>query len=358
MYCKTAEKGGGTIFTNTNIHVKPRNNTVLFFSYRGEDKVMDPGRYTEHSGCPVEEGEKWIATFWMRDGVSKTDPWTNFDPNGRRTSPELTIDHNLTSHDTFSDSNETQSEMIEQSPSVWKTYAGVVDKFLIETVYRTFYPVTEAVFKVIQRVFYSTKSTARVYAIIEDAYERAMSYLFPENPAFMGSVLLTTVPVITLSLLLVIVLLVYLLGGCRKQERSHRLLFRPLDTVGPDDYHRVVAGGLADRTTGLPLAERLKNGTDEDAQVVDDAAALEEGRTKEELEEEEQVESVKPARRPRKSLTVEPADNGEAPPSKTPGKLATRRQGRTSAFANDESPFPVPVRRARSKTPGSTRKRS
>jgi len=44
---------------------------------------MDEG-YTEHSGCPVYEGEKWISTVWMREGVSEDDPWTNFDPAGIR----------------------------------------------------------------------------------------------------------------------------------------------------------------------------------------------------------------------------------------------------------------------------------
>jgi hypothetical protein len=32
----------------------------------------------------VIEGEKWITTVWMREGVSKADPWTGFDPRGSR----------------------------------------------------------------------------------------------------------------------------------------------------------------------------------------------------------------------------------------------------------------------------------
>ncbi len=44
---------------------------------------MDEG-YTEHSGCPVLEGEKWITTVWMREGVSAEEPWTMFDPSGVR----------------------------------------------------------------------------------------------------------------------------------------------------------------------------------------------------------------------------------------------------------------------------------
>ncbi len=44
---------------------------------------MDDG-YTEHSGCPVVKGEKWITTAWMREGVTKEDSWTRFDPSGVR----------------------------------------------------------------------------------------------------------------------------------------------------------------------------------------------------------------------------------------------------------------------------------
>jgi len=54
---------------------------ATFFSYKGEDGRTDEG-YTEHSGCPVLKGEKWITTFWMREGVSHEQPWTIFDPSG------------------------------------------------------------------------------------------------------------------------------------------------------------------------------------------------------------------------------------------------------------------------------------
>ena len=42
---------------------------------------MDDG-LTEHSACPVLEGEKWVTVFWMRIGVSAEKPWTMFDPQG------------------------------------------------------------------------------------------------------------------------------------------------------------------------------------------------------------------------------------------------------------------------------------
>lgn len=83
MYCKVAERGGGTTFTRSDIFVKPTVGSATFFSYRGSDGKMDDG-YTEHSGCPVLEGEKWITTAWMRDGVSLQDPWSLFDPSGIR----------------------------------------------------------------------------------------------------------------------------------------------------------------------------------------------------------------------------------------------------------------------------------
>jgi len=44
---------------------------------------MDDG-YTEHSGCPVIEGEKWITTAWLREGVSAEDTSDNYDPEGIR----------------------------------------------------------------------------------------------------------------------------------------------------------------------------------------------------------------------------------------------------------------------------------
>jgi hypothetical protein len=63
------------------VFVKPRKGDVTIFTYKGEDGMMDTG-YTEHSGCPVLEGEKWITTAWLRQGVSKDDPWGAYDPSG------------------------------------------------------------------------------------------------------------------------------------------------------------------------------------------------------------------------------------------------------------------------------------
>eukprot|EP00970_Alexandrium_tamarense_P016878 scaffold7726_cov267-Alexandrium_tamarense.AAC.1 len=42
---------------------------------------MDGG-FTEHSGCPVIEGEKKIVTQWVRLGVDDENPWNSFNTLG------------------------------------------------------------------------------------------------------------------------------------------------------------------------------------------------------------------------------------------------------------------------------------
>ena len=53
----------------------------MFFAYKGADDIMDDG-FTEHSSCPVIEGEKWATTAWMRQGVTLERSWEYFDPQG------------------------------------------------------------------------------------------------------------------------------------------------------------------------------------------------------------------------------------------------------------------------------------
>jgi hypothetical protein len=75
------ELGGGTTFTKADIFVNPVPGMATFFTYRGSDGNMDVG-FTEHSGCPVLQGEKWITTLWMRDGVNAEHSWDKYDPSG------------------------------------------------------------------------------------------------------------------------------------------------------------------------------------------------------------------------------------------------------------------------------------
>jgi len=63
-YLNTPEAGGATVFPEAGIEVAPVQGNAVFFSY---DRP-DPCTRTLHGGAPVTEGEKWVATKWMREG--------------------------------------------------------------------------------------------------------------------------------------------------------------------------------------------------------------------------------------------------------------------------------------------------
>ena len=65
MYLNEPERGGGTTFPDVSLEVAPQRGNAVFFSY---DKP-DPSTRTLHGGAPVIEGEKWVATKWLRQGV-------------------------------------------------------------------------------------------------------------------------------------------------------------------------------------------------------------------------------------------------------------------------------------------------
>jgi hypothetical protein len=82
MYCDIPTVGGATNFRNSGIHVKPTKYAATFFSYIDPVTMkMDDG-FTEHSGCPVFEGEKKIVTQWVRLGVDDENPWNSFNTLG------------------------------------------------------------------------------------------------------------------------------------------------------------------------------------------------------------------------------------------------------------------------------------
>ena len=65
MYLNTPTRGGETIFPRANVSVTPVKGTaVLFYNCTpsGETDSL-----TLHGGAPVIEGEKWIATKWLRE---------------------------------------------------------------------------------------------------------------------------------------------------------------------------------------------------------------------------------------------------------------------------------------------------
>jgi len=64
MYLNAPAKGGGTVFPDVHLEVAPVKGNGVFFSY---DRPH-PMTRTLHGGSPVVEGEKWVATKWMREG--------------------------------------------------------------------------------------------------------------------------------------------------------------------------------------------------------------------------------------------------------------------------------------------------
>lgn len=67
MYLAEPERGGGTTFPDIKLEVAPKRGHGVFFSYARPH----PSTLTLHGGAPVLQGEKWIATKWLRERVFK-----------------------------------------------------------------------------------------------------------------------------------------------------------------------------------------------------------------------------------------------------------------------------------------------
>ncbi len=63
-YLNTPELGGATTFPDVHLEVAPVKGNAVFFSY---DRPH-PMTRSLHGGAPVIEGEKWVATKWLREG--------------------------------------------------------------------------------------------------------------------------------------------------------------------------------------------------------------------------------------------------------------------------------------------------
>ena len=63
-YLNTPTKGGATVFPDINLEIAPVKGNAVFFSY---DRAH-PMTRSLHGGAPVIEGEKWVATKWLREG--------------------------------------------------------------------------------------------------------------------------------------------------------------------------------------------------------------------------------------------------------------------------------------------------
>lgn len=78
VYCTVPTLGGATNFHNADVYVQPVVGNAVFFSYMDPITRTTDSRFTEHSGCPVFEGEKKIVTQWIRLGVDRENPWDSF----------------------------------------------------------------------------------------------------------------------------------------------------------------------------------------------------------------------------------------------------------------------------------------
>ena len=65
MYLQVPAAGGGTTFPDVGLEVAPVKGHALFFSYDRPHESTG----TLHGGAPVTDGEKWVATKWLREGV-------------------------------------------------------------------------------------------------------------------------------------------------------------------------------------------------------------------------------------------------------------------------------------------------
>ena len=61
MYLNTPALGGGTAFPEIGLTVTARRGSAVYFAYETGD------RSSLHAGLPVQRGEKWIATKWLRE---------------------------------------------------------------------------------------------------------------------------------------------------------------------------------------------------------------------------------------------------------------------------------------------------
>ncbi|THU00637.1 2-oxoglutarate-dependent dioxygenase [Lampropedia puyangensis] len=63
LYLNTPVSGGGTTFPNAGLEIAAQQGTAVFFSF---DKPH-PSTLSLHGGAPVVEGQKWVATKWLRE---------------------------------------------------------------------------------------------------------------------------------------------------------------------------------------------------------------------------------------------------------------------------------------------------
>jgi prolyl 4-hydroxylase len=73
IYLNQGYQGGATRFTANGLTISGKAGDAIVFLNTLPDGGAD--RHAEHAGLPVERGQKWIATRWIRAG--RHDPWND-----------------------------------------------------------------------------------------------------------------------------------------------------------------------------------------------------------------------------------------------------------------------------------------
>lgn len=64
VYLNDVERGGETTFPDCGVSIRPQRGRAVMFRNLHADGRPDP--HSLHAGLPVQAGEKWLATSWMR----------------------------------------------------------------------------------------------------------------------------------------------------------------------------------------------------------------------------------------------------------------------------------------------------
>lgn len=66
IYLSDVPKGGETVFPRAGVSFVPKKGAAIYFHYTNSKGQVD--RLSVHTSIPVLEGEKWVATKWIRQG--------------------------------------------------------------------------------------------------------------------------------------------------------------------------------------------------------------------------------------------------------------------------------------------------
>lgn len=65
VYLNDVPRGGETVFPEAGLSVAAKQGNAVYFRYMNGIRQLDP--LTLHAGAPVEAGDKWIMTKWVRE---------------------------------------------------------------------------------------------------------------------------------------------------------------------------------------------------------------------------------------------------------------------------------------------------